>query len=187
MKFDKSGLVPMIIQDANSGAVLSLFYCNEESLKKMKETGFVWRYSRSKKKLMKKGMSSGNLMKVVSISEDCDSDALLVKVKPFGPACHAGDYSCFGEEKNILTELIDVISERKRNPKKDSYTSQIVKNKMKIIEKLREELEELIEAKRKKDIKWEAADLLYFLLVYLENRSVGFSDVLEELRRRRNK
>ncbi|MBS3068541.1 bifunctional phosphoribosyl-AMP cyclohydrolase/phosphoribosyl-ATP diphosphatase HisIE [Candidatus Micrarchaeota archaeon] len=185
MKFDKDGVIPMIVQDADSLAVLSLFYGNKESIEKMKKTGFVWRYSRSKNKLMKKGAISGNTMKVISVSEDCDSDALLVKVKPLGSACHTNSYSCFKEEKNILSELIEVISERKKYPKGNSYTSKIVNDRNAIIAKLREELEELIEAKKKSDIKWEAADLLYFILVYLENRNINFSEVLNELKRRR--
>ncbi|MDO8553671.1 MAG: bifunctional phosphoribosyl-AMP cyclohydrolase/phosphoribosyl-ATP diphosphatase HisIE [Candidatus Micrarchaeota archaeon] len=185
VKFNDAGLVPMIVQDATSGVVLSLFYANEDAVKKTKETGYLWRYSRSRKKLMKKGEESGNFMKVVSLSEDCDSDALLVKVKPEGPACHTGSYSCFGEKKRILCELIEVIKDRKANPKKDSFTSSIVSDRSKIIAKLREECEELIDAEKPSDIKWEAADLLFFMLVYLENRQISFEDVLTELRKRR--
>ena len=185
LKFDEKGLVPMIIQDAITGSVLSLFYANTEALEKIQETSYLWRYSRSKKKLMKKGESSGNFMKIVSIKEDCDSDALLLKVRPEGPACHSGEYSCFGEEKEILYELLDIIKNRKQNPNKNSYTSKIVTDKSEVIAKLREECEELIEAEKPTDIKWEAADLLYFMLVYLENRGVAFEDVLAELKRRR--
>ena len=134
---------------------------------------------------MKKGEESGNFMKVVSLSEDCDSDALLAKVKPEGPACHTGSYSCFGEKKSILYELVEVIKTRKLNPKSDSYTSSIVCDRSKIIAKLREECEELIDAEKPSDIKWEAADLLFFMLVYLENRGISFEDVLVELKKRR--
>ena len=187
LKYDKNGLVPMIIQNAESGTVLSLFYASREAIKNTQQTGYLWRYSRTNKKLMKKGTTSGNYMRVVAISMDCDNDALLVKVKPLGPACHTGQTSCFKDNgyTNILRELTSIIADRKKNPKKDSYTSKIVKNREIIVEKLREELEELIDAKRKKDIKWEAADLLYFLLVYLENQNVSWSEVLKELKRRR--
>ena len=191
IKFGKDGLVPMIIQDANSGLVLSLFYANEEAIEKMKNTGYVWRYSRAKKKLMKKGEESGNTQKIISITQDCDQDAFLVRVIPNGPACHKGQVSCFESrvsspdyDFSALQELVQIIKERKLNPK-DSYTSKIVKSREAIIEKLREECEELIEAEGQKDITWEAADLIYFTLVYLENREVEFSEVLEELRRRR--
>jgi len=188
LKFDFKGLIPLIVQDAETNAVLSLFYANASAIKNMQRTGYVWRYSRSNKKLMMKGATSGNIQKIVSISPDCDGDALLVRVIPNGPACHLGRSSCFvnNDYTDIIQELVEVISYRNKSPKKGSYTSGIVKNRSIIIEKLREELEELIEAKRKKDIKWEAADLLYFLLIYLENQNVQWSEVLKELRRRRN-
>ena len=185
IKFDENGLVPMIIQDVDSGAVLSLFYANQESLGRMNREGMVWRYSRSKKKLMKKGEESGNFLKVVSISLDCDSDALLVKVQPTGPACHTGKSSCFGDFGSVLTQLVKIIAERKQNPKPKSYVSSIVNDKQEIINKLNEELAELIEAEKDSEIIWEAADLLFFMLVYLENRSIKFSQVLYELERRR--
>ena len=185
IKFGKDGLVPMIIQDAEGGTVLSLFYCNEEALRKTKEEGYVWRYSRRLGRIIKKGEESGNFQKVVSIKEDCDSDAILVRVKPEGPTCHTGGYSCFGEEKPILQELLGVIEDRKNNPKPDSYVCSIIDDKEKIAAKLREELEELLEAEKVEDVAWEAADLLFFMLVYLECRDVDFSKVLDELKRRR--
>ncbi len=194
LKFNPDGLIPLIIQDADSGTVLSLFYANQEAIDKMQETGHVWRYSRSKNKLMQKGEESVNVQKIIEIKEDCDSDALLVKVNPKGPACHKGTVSCFesgvmgGSNQSILSELIAVLRDRKKNPKKGSYTSSILNNQKEIIAKLREECEEFIEAGEKKEDKevvWEAADLLFFMLVYLENRDVEFADVLKELKRRR--
>lgn len=188
IKFDEKGLVPLIVQDSESGAVLSLFYANSEAVGKMKEEGYVWRYSRKLGRVIKKGEESGNFQRVVSVSPDCDSDALLVKVVPEGPACHTGEYSCFGEEKPVLCELVEVIAERKKNPVEGgSYVSGLVKERGKIVEKLEEELEELIEAEKENEIAWEAADLLFFMLVYLENRGVSFSSVLSELKRRRRK
>ena len=185
IKFGKDGLVPVIVQDEGSSAVLSLFYANAEAIGKMNDEGYVWRYSRRMGRLSKKGEVSGNCQKIVSMKADCDSDALLVKVKPEGPACHTGEYSCFGETKSIIPELTEVIAGRKRDPKKGSYVSGLVNDREKIIDKLREELEELIDAGGEKDIAWEAADLLFFMLVYLENREVEFSRVLKELERRR--
>ncbi len=185
LKFDKEGLVPMIIQDANSGTVLSLFYANEEAIDRMTKEGYVWRYSRKLGRVIKKGETSGNYQKVVSMQNDCDSDALLVKVIPKGPACHTNAYSCFGQEKPILQELIGVISSRKKEPNPNSYVSSIVNDRDMVVSKLKEELTELIEAENEDEVVWEAADLLFFMFVYLENREVGFKQVLEELRRRR--
>jgi phosphoribosyl-ATP pyrophosphohydrolase/phosphoribosyl-AMP cyclohydrolase len=187
LQFNENGLVPMIIQDVDSGAVLSLFYCNKEALEKTKEEEYVWRYSRKLGRIIKKGESSGNFQKVVSIKEDCDSDAILVKVIPEGPACHTGNYSCFREEKGILSELLEILEDRKNNPKEQSYVSSIVNDREKIVEKLKEELDEFIEAGKEDEITWEAADLLFFMLVYLENRNIKFSKVLQELKRRRKK
>lgn len=178
-------LIPMIIQDSDSGAVLSLVYANVESLRNMRRTGYVWRYSRQQGRVIRKGDTSGNRQKVVGIAWDCDKDSLLVRVRPTGPACHTGQFSCFGEEKPTLIELMEVIKDRRVNPKKDSYTSRIVRDRSAITAKLREECEELIEAEGRGNIRWEAADLLYFLLVYLENRRMSWAEVLKELRRRR--
>lgn len=183
IKFDSNGFIPLIVQDADSGSVLSLFYANQDAIDRMKKEGYVWRYSRSKKKLMKKGEESGNFLKVVSISPDCDSDALLVKVRSTGPACHTGAFSCFGDQL-ILDKLTKVISNRKKNPQPNSYVSSIINDKQEIVNKLNEELLELINAEKDDEIIWEAADLLFFMLVYLENRSIKFSKVLDELERR---
>lgn len=185
LKFDKDGLLPMIVQDADSGAVLSLFYANKEAVEKTMEEGYIWRYSRKLGRLSKKGEQSGNSQRVISVGTDCDSDALLVKVRSDGPMCHTGAYSCFSGAKPILQELTEVLADRKKNPKKGSYTSGLLHDQEGIASKLREEVEELIEAEKDEDIAWEAADLLFFMLVYLENRDIKFSKVLDELRRRR--
>ena len=185
IQFNEAKLVPMIVQDATTGIVLSLFYANEGSFEKMKTTGYIWRYSRKLGKVIKKGEESGNCQKVISIELDCDGDALLVKVLPEGPACHTGAYSCFSKTTNpstILGELEQVLYERKNL---NSYSSSITNNKENAITKLREELEELIEADEEKELVWEAADLLFFFLTYLQNRSIKLSQVLQELRRRR--
>lgn len=95
MKFDEKGLIPGIVQDADSGEVLMLGYLNEESLRRTVETGQVWFYSRSRQELWHKGATSGNYLNLCSAWQDCDSDAILLKVKPAGPVCHTGNRSCF--------------------------------------------------------------------------------------------
>ena len=187
LKFREGGLIPMVIQDVNGGAVLSLFYANKEALKKIRQTGYVWRFSRSKKKLMKKGATSGNVQKVVSVEPDCEGNALLIRVFQKGPSCHKGRASCFSafSESTALSELISVIRERKKSPKPGSYTSTLLESRRIIEGKLWEECGELIDAKKKKEVIWEAADLLYFMLVFLEKKDVEFREVLRELSRRR--
>ncbi len=96
IRFDERGLVPVIVQDAVGGAVLSLVYANLEALERTVESGLLWRYSRAKKELTQKGAASGNVQEVLSLALDCDSDAVLARVLPKGPACHTGGYSCFG-------------------------------------------------------------------------------------------
>jgi len=98
LKFDDKGLIPAIIQDANTGEVLMLGYMNQESLKRTLATGDVWFYSRSRQELWHKGETSGNFLRLKSITKDCDSDALLVKVEPTGPVCHTGNRTCFFQD-----------------------------------------------------------------------------------------
>ncbi|MBI3587964.1 bifunctional phosphoribosyl-AMP cyclohydrolase/phosphoribosyl-ATP diphosphatase HisIE [Candidatus Micrarchaeota archaeon] len=187
-------LIPLIVQDADSKQVLSLFYCNEESMEKMRRTGLVWRYSRSRQMQMMKGATSGNAQKIVSLSLDCDRDALLAIVKQEGKgACHTGEWSCFGNVKGrswgALDELCEVIASRKANPPKNSYVAGITGNPQAVAGKLEEEAEELAEAmleKNDSEVVWEAADLLFFTLVALESRNVPIEAVLQELKRRRN-
>lgn len=97
LKFDSQGLIPVIVQDASDGTVLMVGYASRESLKLTLESGEVWFYSRSRRELWHKGATSGNVLKVVSLWKDCDSDALLVKANPAGPTCHTGERSCFFE------------------------------------------------------------------------------------------
>jgi phosphoribosyl-ATP pyrophosphohydrolase/phosphoribosyl-AMP cyclohydrolase len=95
LKYDDRGLIPVIIQDADNGNVLMLGYANQESLRRTVDSGEVWFYSRSRQELWHKGETSGNILKVVSIAKDCDSDTILIKAKPSGPVCHTGNQSCF--------------------------------------------------------------------------------------------
>jgi phosphoribosyl-ATP pyrophosphohydrolase/phosphoribosyl-AMP cyclohydrolase len=95
LEFDEKGLIPVIVQDANSGEVLMLGYANKEALRRTLDSGEVWFYSRSRQELWHKGATSGNILKVHSIAKDCDSDAILVRAEPAGPVCHTGNWSCF--------------------------------------------------------------------------------------------
>jgi len=188
-------LKPMVVQDADTKQVLSLVYCNDESLKRSREKGFLYRYSRQYGKVMKKGETSGNVQELVSLASDCDSDAVLATVRQRGGgACHTGGWTCFSEEKGVewgsLDELIETIRLRKKEKPSGSYVASIVCDADAVGEKLREEANELAEAIREKsveDVAWEAADVLFFTLVALENRGVGVGEVLAQLESRRGK
>lgn len=180
----KSDLIPTIAQDT-TGQVLMLAYSNKDSLSKTFETGRVWYFSRSRNKLWMKGETSKHIQEFVKVRADCDRDALLVAVKQNGVACHTGTYSCFGDKKFSLDELYEVIKDRIRHPRPDSYTVKLTNDLL--VEKLLEEANELVEAKQRAEIIWESADVLYFMTVLLAKNNVKFEDVLSELRRRRRK
>ncbi|MBM3229170.1 phosphoribosyl-ATP diphosphatase [Candidatus Parvarchaeota archaeon] len=188
-----SSLMPLIVQDRQTKQVLSLVWANKEAVAKIKETGFLWRYSRQFGKVMRKGETSGNVQAVKMLLEDCDSDALLAVVDQMGNcACHKGGWTCFeakkGREWGFFDELIGVIRERKEKPIAGSYTSKLLADKKEIGNKLREEAAELEEAvlvKEDREVAWEAADLLYFTLVALESRGIDIQKVIEELKRRK--
>ena len=139
IKLDDKGLVPTIVQDADTGQVLTLAYMNQESLERTRASGQVWFYSRSRQELWHKGETSGNYLNVRSISVDCDGDALLIEAEPTGPACHTGETSCFFEgladetpeferpPGDMLAELFQLIEQRKRDKPKGSYVAKLLK------------------------------------------------------------
>jgi phosphoribosyl-AMP cyclohydrolase / phosphoribosyl-ATP pyrophosphohydrolase len=188
-----NGLVPCIIQDANSNAVLMLGFMNEEAFQKTVTEKKVTFFSRSKNRLWTKGETSGNFFHLVDIIPDCDQDTLLVKVNPVGPACHTGADTCFGEKNTgwDLSALEKVIQDRKANPKQGSYTTTLFESGMnKIAQKVGEEAVELvIEAKdnNKELFLNEAADLMYHYLVLLQAKNYTLGDVEKVLMGRHKK
>ncbi len=196
MKIDfkkMDGLIPAVVQDAFTGKVLMLVYMNEAALAKTEESGRVTFFSRSKNRLWTKGETSGNFLEVVSMQEDCDGDAILVKAKPLGPVCHTGADTCFAEDNHtsqtaFIDHLRGIIKERKENPNSGSYTSSLFgKGINKLAQKVGEEAVELvIEAKddNKELFLGEAADLLFHYLVLLEAKNYSLDEVVEVLKQR---
>lgn len=198
IQFDDKGLVPAIVQDAATYEVLTLAYMNKDSLSRTIESGETWFFSRSRQELWHKGETSGNTQKVVNIKYDCDKDALVVLVKPNGPACHEGTTSCFenslyGEQAEtlpytILHKLEEVIADREQQRPEGAYTTYLFEKGVdKILKKVGEEAAEVIIAAKNRDkdeLQWEAADLLYHLLVLLREQKVPLADVLSVLAKR---
>ena len=192
--FTKSnGLVPAIIQDAKTKAVLMLGYMNEEAFAKTKESGKVTFFSRTKNRLWTKGEESGNFLNVVDIKIDCDNDTLLIKANPVGPTCHTGTDTCWAEKSessatDFLAYLEQTIQNRKNNPSEKSYTSQLLaKGINKVAQKVGEEAVEIvIEAKdnNKELFLGEAADLMYHYIVLLAAKGYKLEDVVEVLKKR---
>lgn len=192
--FDKTeGLVPAIVQDNDTKNVLMLGYMNREAYNKTVETGKVTFWSRSRQCLWTKGETSGNYLDLVSIQVDCDNDTLLVKANPKGPTCHKGTDTCWGENNEanpllFLGELQDFIEQRKREMPKGSYTTSLFKDGIKrIAQKVGEEaLEAVIEAVggTQEKLKYEAADMLYHLIVLMTAKDLRIEDLAEELHRR---
>ena len=196
VRFDPSGFVPAVVQDARTREVLTLAYMNAESLARTLETGETWFWSRSRNELWHKGATSGNTQQVVSVTSDCDNDAIVVLVNPAGPACHTGARSCFAVEPNaeghsdgVLHELYELIKSRQAERPEGSYTTYLFdKGLDKILKKVGEESAETIIAAKNDDPKQlvaETADLLYHLLVMLVARGVNLDDVRDELAQRR--
>lgn len=195
LNFDKyaDGLVPAVVQDAASGAVLMHAYVNREAFEKMLASGYATFYSRSRQRLWTKGETSGNTLRVVRLSTDCDSDALLIIAAPAGPVCHLGTASCFGNDSNPfyanLADLERTVSDRLANPKPGSYVGRLYAEGIaRIAQKLGEEAVETVIAAMENDSEKlidESADLLFHLIVLLRAKGLSLADVIEELDKRR--
>jgi phosphoribosyl-ATP pyrophosphohydrolase/phosphoribosyl-AMP cyclohydrolase len=181
--FDWSkGLLPVIVQD-EAGQVLMSAWGDPESLARSFADGRMHFHSRSRGRLWLKGETSGNYLDLIRVRADCDGDALLATVSPRGPACHRETYSCFGPRRFSIPELEAVIADRMARPRPGSYTATL--DDAVLTEKIREEAEELIEARGPEDVVWETADVLYFTLVKMARSGTAWTDVLRELERRR--
>ena len=194
LKFDERGLIPAIVQDATTREVLTLAYVNRESLERTIETRETWFWSRSRNELWHKGATSGNTQHVVDLVADCDADAIVVLVKPAGPACHTGARSCFDLPQNeelggVLAQLYALIESRERERPEGSYTTYLFdKGVDKILKKVGEESAETIIAAKNEDapaLVSEVSDLIYHLLVLLVARGVRLEEIRDELARRR--
>ena len=201
IKFDEKGLVPAIAQDAKTGQVLMLAYMNAESLQMTLDSGYATYFSRSRQQLWRKGETSGHTQRVLEMRYDCDGDALLLAVEQEGPACHTGEISCFHNPiltadvddlpptADVVQQVYDVICDRKEHPREGSYTNYLLeKGVEKICKKVGEEASETIIAAMKRskpEVCYEAADLVYHLLVLLFEQGVTPDDLWAELARRR--
>ncbi|UNK18620.1 bifunctional phosphoribosyl-AMP cyclohydrolase/phosphoribosyl-ATP diphosphatase HisIE [Paenibacillus sp. N3/727] len=209
IRWDEAGLVPSIVQDSTTKQVLMMAYMNRESLRLTLESGETWFWSRSRQELWHKGTTSGNIQSVVSVAYDCDGDTLLVQVNPKGPACHTGEYTCFyneitvegqpsvsGQEDTpalsdrfaVLAELEEIIAKREVERPEGAYTTYLFdKGVDKILKKVGEEASETIIAAKNRDndeLRLEVSDLIYHLLVLLQERKLPLDDILDELSRR---
>ncbi len=193
LKFDEKGLIPAIVVDAVTKQVLTLAYMNEESLRLSMEKELTCFYSRSRQQLWLKGETSGNYQHIVSITADCDKDALVVMVEPDGPACHLGTTSCFenpvyqSEERQdfSLQSLMTLIEGRKTEKKEGSYTTYLFEKGLdKILKKVGEESTEVIIAAKDKDKAetiYEIADLTYHVMVLMIEAGISLEDIHREL------
>lgn len=183
------GLIPAIVRDARSGAILTLAYMSEESLQKTIESGETWFWSRSRNELWHKGATSGNTQKVVHIAADCDRDALVVTVEPRGPACHTGAESCFaGVPPLFLDRLMIVLRDRKATLPEGSYSARLFQEgRDKILKKIGEEATEVVIAAKgqgRERMISELADLVFHLSVLMVDEGLEWGEVAEELRKR---
>ncbi len=193
LKFDENGLIPAIVVDAVSKKVLTLAYMNKESLQITADKKLTCFYSRSRKELWLKGETSGNYQHVVSITADCDGDALLVMVEKDGPACHKGTDSCFNDKIFINDQLqefsyeglFELLKGRKAEKKEGSYTTYLFEKGLdKILKKVGEETTEVIiaaKAEDKKETIYEIADLAYHVMVLMVQAGISLEDVQREL------
>lgn len=193
LKYDDKGLIPAIVVDEVTKKVLTLAYMNKESLKISIEKGLTCFFSRSRNELWLKGETSGNYQHIVSITADCDNDALVVVVNKDGPACHLGTDSCFGNsvyqseelQEFSLEGLLELLKSRKSEKKEGSYTTYLFEKGIdKILKKIGEESTEVIVAGKGNDRKetiYEIADLAYHVMVLMVEMGISYEDIHKEL------
>jgi phosphoribosyl-ATP pyrophosphohydrolase/phosphoribosyl-AMP cyclohydrolase len=196
VSYDRDGLVPCVVQDWNSGEVLTLAYMNREALQRTRDTGELHLWSRSRAAQWHKGASSGNTQAVRALRLDCDGDTVLALVEPAGPACHTGERSCFhrgelepGAPSETLPALERTLAQRQRERPTGSYTVELLDDPSRIGEKVMEEAEEVARAAREESderVDEEAADVLYHLLVLLRSRGRSLPDAERVLDGRRS-
>jgi phosphoribosyl-ATP pyrophosphohydrolase/phosphoribosyl-AMP cyclohydrolase len=179
-------LIPAIVRDARSGAILTLAYMNEESLARTRETGETWFWSRSRNELWHKGATSGNTQRVIHIAEDCDGDALVVTVEPRGPACHTGATSCFADvPPRTIDRLMTVLRDRQLRRPEGSYSARLFDGgRDRILKKIGEEATEVVIASKgegRERMISEIADLVFHLSVLMVDEGIGWEDVEGEL------
>ena len=197
--FRKSDLIPAIIQEHATGEVLMLAYMNEEAFNTTINIGKMTYYSRSRNELWTKGLTSGHVQFVKSLTTDCDFDTILAKVSQVGAACHTGNRTCFFNnivkkkyvEKNplkVLETVYDIIAERKLNPKEESYTNSLFEKGLdEILKKLGEECTEIIIAAKNPDaenIKFEISDFMYHVMLLMTEKNITWNDIASELTQR---
>jgi phosphoribosyl-ATP pyrophosphohydrolase/phosphoribosyl-AMP cyclohydrolase len=189
---EKKELVPVVVQDVKNNNVLMLAYMNDEALESTKKTGYMHYWSRSRNAIWKKGETSGNVQKCIELMTDCDGDALLARVEQTGVACHTGTYSCFSKDpirqQDLIAALWRVFDERKANPSDSSYTCKLFKNRNLLLKKIAEESSEVIIAakdKSRKELIYEAGDLMYHLMVLLYDEGISMDEIHAELEGRR--
>ena len=194
LKFDEKGLIPVIVQDAETNEVLTLAYMNQESYELTLKDQLMTFYSRSRKELWRKGETSGNYQHLVSLKLDCDQDALVAKVKKDGPACHTGAESCFNEvlygedTQATIDTLYELSNGRKEIPQEGSYTSYLFEKGIeKILKKVGEESTEVVIGAMKEDYNetvFEISDLVYHVLVLMVEMGIDLAQVRQELENR---
>lgn len=187
LDFDKADLIPTVVQDADTKSVLMLAYSNQASLKKAIEEKAGIYYSRSRQELWQKGLTSGNTQELINVDYDCDGDTLLFTVKQQGNACHFERYSCFATQSpqfdlSTLNNVFDKrMAELDNGQPSSSFTQKLFNSEALQIEKLNEECQELIEAQDNDEVRWEAADLIFFALVNAKAKGVSAQEIISEL------
>ncbi|MEX1139935.1 MAG: bifunctional phosphoribosyl-AMP cyclohydrolase/phosphoribosyl-ATP diphosphatase HisIE [Bacteroidota bacterium] len=194
LDFNKlEGLIPVVVQDQETGMILMVGFMNREALETTLRNRTVTFWSRTKQRLWKKGETSGSVLDVISVTPDCDGDSLLIKAIPAGPVCHTGTTSCFGESgqqgnPDVLRTLRRVIRERRETMPGDSYTAELFRSgTAQIAKKVGEEAVEVALSALEGDrtnLRKETADLLYHLMVLLEQKDVSLEEIAGELKRR---